>query len=1456
MADTTISGTLNVGSGTTPDIKLSDTAGISSSFNINKLDIDFSIKGTGNGLMYFDASTGRVGIGTGVPDAVLHVVAPCAKDGLIIESVTNCPTGVTLLLVHNPQTAPVSGSYPAIINLAGRDTNYNKIAYGQIVSKILDPITGYTSGEILFTVDNRGTNTPVFKANVKNIVLGGNNSVSGYSYTVIGGSNAVTGVGITSIGAYNSGLSNSGLIIGNANIFNGTKIVALVNNSKFVGTNNIAMGDTVAITGLSNIFIGNSNLLSGSNNILMGDNNSFNGDMSIGLTQLSSNTGSSGIIFGAYATNSGNNNIYIGNLNNLIGNSNNVVGSLVSVTGDSNNIYGSSDSILGSKLISIGSNQFLNTVTSGIFIGNDMSLSNSNKLLFLGMGNTNTKDGLAKSILIGINNNLSNGTPDQILLIGQSNIIQNITGSVVLGNTNNVSGSVSNNLVMGNSNAVSLISTNNLVLGILNNQTGIYIDSAGSITGSGKRPAGTVINSIVAGINNVVYAGNSHIVVGNKNAISGSSSNTLGSYNNLQNSTNAYNIGNSNFLVGSQLATVGSKINLIGQESVVFNTSNQQMNVFGSGNIVLGYNQVVNNGIAVGTSNRLDGLNNIVYGRNNTLGYTRNTCFMTDAGGTTITIPTKGMLAQYLQGDKILVSFQNPPSTSNTFVRTISAIVEDTIEPKTYITLDIPVILDYGNGYYSINNAFDDNNSPSNVVSGLIMPYQRMGGAGGAELNPVYGSNNIIVGSNNRYPFTSGLILGYNNYMSGVRNIAIGYGLTGVADDTLYLGTNNSNKMILDNYKIVFNSGKLQQNLIVKSASDSTSVLNANLNNNRVGINTDSPTSDFSVSGLLTTTDFKLGFSSPDAYVLTSNTNGVGTWQLPVRLSGTNGGMLFKITDKGASGIAEIGYDPNNKQLGFNLGGNNELYINSTGLFLNDQALAYKVRIRGSGGVDFARILFDTDYPNHRINFYNIGGNSGNFNNFTLNSGLTLPISLTGTYLYVNNSGKLSSYVTRPNSILFSNNASYSTGNSSLRWINSQQVMAMGASVDVTEDTVPTNGYDSYYNILLSSNSQVDTVFNNRGFNNRFAVLNSGNDRTIGFHIGPTGAVAINTALSNLSSVNPKAALYVNGKTWVTELKIGNDSAPSGYYLRTDASGNIRFSNLDINNQFTAYSTDAITNSYPINVISTTQGVDGSFITNFGFTKRNSNGNPFTASDDGAYVAYNGLAWVTASGLKAYQTQLETGNPQSSPGIAIGYKPSVTSTFNTHAFAGGSFSHTSKTYDGSSQYVQYYLRTRTTGPSNTTNPLVTNWSKTNVVSDESPNNCINFNDFYALDSYSPGYDRVWAYKISVSVLWQNSTQSTPNNTARRYAGTYQIEGGVYRSADGSNFYKFGNESVKYYGDAMPSFMGLSTEVRNTSSIPRLSIVASGVGGYTALWSATARINQLNHPGDLTLYGTV
>jgi len=79
-----VSGTLNIGSGNIYDIILSDTSGSSTVFNQNHKDIDFVVSGVDN-YLYYDASTGRLGIGDKYPDAALHVIAPCANDGLKIR---------------------------------------------------------------------------------------------------------------------------------------------------------------------------------------------------------------------------------------------------------------------------------------------------------------------------------------------------------------------------------------------------------------------------------------------------------------------------------------------------------------------------------------------------------------------------------------------------------------------------------------------------------------------------------------------------------------------------------------------------------------------------------------------------------------------------------------------------------------------------------------------------------------------------------------------------------------------------------------------------------------------------------------------------------------------------------------------------------------------------------------------------------------------------------------------------------------------------------------------------------------------------------------------------------------------------------------------------------------------------------------------------------------------------
>jgi hypothetical protein len=1458
----TISENLNIGSGVNPDIVLSQTSGINTVFNANKQNIDFQIYSTGNSNLTYDASTGRLGIGTGLPDAVLHVVAPCSKDGLIVESVTNCPTGVSLLLVHNPQTMPQSGSYPAIINLAGRDTNYNEIYYSQILSKILDPNTGATSGEIIFTVDHTGVNKPVFVANLQNVILGGNNRVSGSSYDIIGNYNSLTGVLLNSIGSYNSGTINSGIIIGNTNLVNGSNIFAFTNNSTFSGVSGVGIGNSILASGSNNIILGNFVNLTGLNNILLGSNNDTQISSTVGLAQSLSSFGISGIVLGSSISNTGNYNIYIGNETSISGNNNNLIGSIVYLTGNNNLSYGNQNVVVGNNLICIGSYQTASNINSGIFIGNNIGSNGAVRSMIIGIGNTNSNEqqGLSDSILLGINNTLSSGVPDKLLLVGQNNIVKDITNSLIVGNQNNASGIITNNLLIGNTNAVSSGSNNNIVLGLLNNQTGVYIDTAGNISGTPRRINSNVSNSIVAGIHNLHNDGISTNIIGNKNAVSGSSDNIIGSFNNLRNASRSYSVGNSNYMIGDNLGVMGSKTLLVGQESLAFNNANKRMDIFGSGNIALGYNQLIPSGLVVGTENKIYGLNNTIYGRNNTLGSIAHSFVMNGLTASSVTIPSLNVANKYTIGDTALLVIQSPAASNNTFIREILDIIENSLDNNTIIQFSTTVSVNASNGYYSINENFDDNNISNTIVSGLIMPHAVGGGVGGPETNPTYGSNNIIIGSNNRYIYSSGTIIGFNNTISGVRNVAVGYNMSGVADNTVYIGTNNNNKIILDNERVVFNSGRVQEQFVVKSSDDNTSVLNIDLNNNRVGVNTNNPTADLSISGLISTDTIRVGFSSPDQYVLTSNVNGFGTWQLPVRLSGLDNGLMCRINEKVGSGISNIYFNPAGNSLNFDLDSNNGFVLNPTGIFINDNGNIYNMRIRGSGGTDFARVLFNTNFGNHRIDFFNTSGNSGILNSLNVISGVSFPTNLTGTFLYVNNSGRLLSYPSRPYSVLYANENSWATGDTSFRWFNNQSTLGLGATGVISYDILSTNSNDTRYNILLSSNNQIDTTFNNLGLGNKFSIINSGalNTRR-GLYVNPvSGQVAINVIPDTYNSVTNQAHLYVEGRTWTNSLRIGPGTTTSGLYLRVDNAGNVVPSTLDLTTQFSG--------NYPINTTYTSLGQNNAFRVDIGLQNVDRAGNSLAVNNDGQFLIWDGAKWDINKGLTVPQSSRFSNDNRTLRGIQFGHKVRLNTTHHSHVFGAGSFFNGSAVpsayYDGSSQFAQYYLRARTPTGGSYITALTTDFAKDSATT-ENQHNTISLGQELALGSIDSTYDTVWTYNIFVSVLWQDGVSSSIPANGNRQAAGMTIEGCVYRSSNGSVFTKLGQERINIYSTGLgvlglPAGMGVATHLDNDAqtNVPRLSIRATGVDGKTALWSATAQINQLNHPGPqlYNLYG--
>jgi hypothetical protein len=371
----------------------------------------------------------------------------------------------------------------------------------------------------------------------------------------------------------------------------------------------------------------------------------------------------------------------------------------------------------------------------------------------------------------------------------------------------------------------------------------------------------------------------------------------------------------------------------------------------------------------------------------------------------------------------------------------------------------------------------------------------------------------------------------------------------------------------------------------------------------------------------------------------------------------------------------------------------------------------------------------------------------------------------------------------------------------------------------------------------------------------RFSVLRSGTSPAAtraGFHILPTGSVAVNAELNDALSRNTNGvALYVNGRTWTRSLRIGDGpgSVASGQYLRTDGDGNLIPSMLDIEAQISGYSSDDVNfPSYPINVHSTPQG-GSNFLVDISFTKRKSDGTELSSLDDGTYVVWDGNSWDSSKFLKAYQSTRSTNDLQTSKGIEFGYKALCTRTNHNHTYAAGSFNPNEAFYDGSSQYARYYLRTRTTDGSQI-KPLVTNWSRNATNEPETNNNCISLENFS--DATNTQYDRVWTYRIEASALWQYSSSQNLNPNATKNGGGFVIEGSLIRTASGIKFTKLGTENVRYYGEVMPNGMGIGTKI-NTDNSARLTVEASGAVGYTALWSATVFITQINHPAGFTLY---
>lgn len=1430
---------LTVGTGTPFDALISTSGGIRTIFNNNNRDIDFQIKSTGiNSSLYYDASTARLGIGiTGAPDAALHVVTPCAREGLILESNTNCSTGVVLLLLHKPGNAPGTGDYPATINLAGRDNNSSVINYAQIKSKILDPQTSKTSGELVFLVDNTGALNEAFSVNISKLVLGTNNAHSGGSYNIVGQQNFANGSAYILIGNNNSGVGiNNSFIAGNNNAAFGPDMFVVSSNSDVSGAKIFSFGNNNSIVGNSGIICGLDSSVNGSYNLFLLDASSVNSSSSVGFVRNSNISGSSGVFLGLNINSSGSSNLSIGGQNTLIGNKIGAIGSDIVSNGSSNIILGNVVLLSGNNIVSIGSNQNITGIINGIFVGNNVNLSDTSNVLYIGFNNA-TDNSLNNSVILGGNNSLDNGVLSNIILLGQNNSTLDVLNTILVGNNNIASGTIKNDIIFGSGNALTNDSYNTICIGTLSNQTGVYVGSDGSVVGTPRSISSVNTNSVILGIQNISYLNLSNIVIGNKNNTSGSYINNIGSFNSAINTNKAYILGNSNLTEGNNISVIGSNVFVAGDDNLILNHKNSTSSVYGSGSISVGHNQNISSGnIIVGYDNEA-GVSGLIYGKNNIIGIASH-LFTYTSGSNQIVIGTSS--SPYTPGSKVLLHIMNPVVKDSVQYAQLNTVSSSTQNMNT--TMSVNITLPWSERYNVINNNFDDNASRSFVGSGIVILL------GNDDINTIYyGANNTVMGNNNYIPLSNTIVVGDSNIASGTNSIIIGSNITGTTDNTAHIGTSNLNKIVISDSSIVFNTGTIQQSIVVRSTTG-TITQYYDLSTSRLGINNSAPRSDLDVSGTVTAANFRMGLSSNSGYVMTSDLEGNASWVLPVRISGIANGLLFnngdsnKIAGSTTDIKAFVTKDANNSD-SYSLNFYENFYINKTGIILNankgNSIPATKFIVWGSGGGLSPKVFeIDPTEGASRVNMYNLYSVSGMMDQLNVTSlgHVKLPNIASGTILALSGDRSLIGRIFAPHSIVYSNRTSNATGNPNFRWFNENSILALGGSNPNNDDFFP-----QPYNIILSSSGTQDTIFNNLGFGNDFVVFRSGSPSIgtdkIGFHIiGYDGRVGVNLTKTQLtSSTYSDSHLAVNGQITAGSFKIkldGGASPPSGLYLRMGENGAVVAAGASFDTTFSGL--------YPI--VTTTNSNASLTTTRLASTERNGITNFNTHTGFGRTLVIDDSGdWLVASGLHVYQS-----DAAGRKGVLIGYNGSfigpgpntnneitpelLPGYYYCNVFDGGGFNSNSQTIRGTSQFSQFFLRTRTTD--NVAKFMTMDWSRTNETA----------RSFYNTIKFPSNARGVWTYTAYVNVLWSG------NNTSTVGAAGYIINGAVGKMETAltalGDYSITGWKSSNDVGHLVKPY--INAENGNAWA---LDFQVSGSNLYTMFWSSTININQLHWPSD-------
>jgi len=141
--------------------------------NQQKYNSNFIVNGSGNRNLFFSYD-GRLGLNIpsgSRPSTIFHVVNTICQEGFRLENRNAChPANITLY--HKPSSAITNGTVVSQINLAGKNSDGNRVDYGMIEASAVNAASSSAEGGIQLKVAAVGTGIKVFDSNYSSTVVG------------------------------------------------------------------------------------------------------------------------------------------------------------------------------------------------------------------------------------------------------------------------------------------------------------------------------------------------------------------------------------------------------------------------------------------------------------------------------------------------------------------------------------------------------------------------------------------------------------------------------------------------------------------------------------------------------------------------------------------------------------------------------------------------------------------------------------------------------------------------------------------------------------------------------------------------------------------------------------------------------------------------------------------------------------------------------------------------------------------------------------------------------------------------------------------------------------------------------------------------------------------------------------------------------------------------------------